>query len=124
MAGGNGDNRIRRTTELYIPATGKSCFLQSLPRARSVHTLDRLDDGTIVACGGDGDQNTCVKFEASSPLGTWTNYAKPLVHNRAYHTSFVYQNKILLMGGYPAGSPNTAELVGGGIQFNLTEALK
>jgi len=110
------------TTELFNPLTGKTCSIKDLPVGRYYHTLDQLEDGSLVACGGQGDSistyKTCVRFEGSAPLGEWTDYST-LVYMRYYHTSFVYQGKILLMGG--GGSYKTTELVGEGEKYNLQQ---
>jgi len=109
------------TTELFIPSTGKTCSIKDLPVGRYYHTLDQLEDGSLVACGGQGDSSTqksCLRFEGSAPHGEWTDYST-LVYDRYTHTSFAYQGKILMMGG--SGSRKTTELVREGEKYNLQQ---
>ena len=117
MTGGyDSISRSLASTELFLPSTGKTCSLQD-GTARSGHTLDQLDDGTLLACGGDGGANKfCHQFVPSPPYGTWTMFAT-LRYSRRYHTSLVLGGKVLLLGG--DGSPSTSEVVGGDQSFNL-----
>ena len=114
------DNFGRRLarTELFLPNTGKTCSLKSLPTARWGHTLDQLGDGTILACGGWGADTRCDKFTPSLPYGTWSQYSS-LIFSRQYHTSLAGQHELLLMGGL--WSEITTELASGGQQYNLTQ---
>ena len=121
ITGGNDGGGTLTTTELFNPSTGKSCSIKDLPMNRIHHTLDQLEDGSLVACGGGTSSNTrktCVRFGGSAPHGEWTDYST-LVYNRYGHTSFVSQGKILLMGG--EGSRKTTELVGEGEKYNLQQ---
>jgi len=103
------------STEVYFPTPGSgyTCSLQSLPSARYGHTLDQLDDGTVVACGGSPDNlKTCDKFDGTS----WTQHST-LLYERMYHTSLPGKHDLLLMGGDYSGA--TTELIEGGEQSNL-----
>jgi len=107
------------STEVFLPSSsgaGSTCSLQSMPSPRRGHTLDQLDDGTVLACGGFGTntQNTCDKFDGTS----WSQNST-LQYSRYSHTSLVGQHGLLLMGG--SLSPATTELVGGGEQYNLQQ---
>ena len=107
-------------TEVFLPDSGKTCSLPSLPTPRHGHTLDQLGHGALIACGGEGEGalRTCDKFSA----GTWSHHST-LVYDRFRHTSLPGQDHILLMGGSgPSGySGTTTEIVGGGQQYNLQE---
>ena len=106
------------STELFLPITGKTCSLNSLPTARNGHTLDQLGDGTILACGGWPTLKRCDKFTPSLPYGTWSQYSS-LIFSREGHTSLAGQHELLLMGGYD--SEITTELASGGQQYNLQQ---
>merc|ERR1712142_657537 len=70
ITGGYGGSSYLTTTELFNPSTGKTCSIKDLPVARHYHTLDQLEDGSLVACGGYGDSSnykSCVRFEGSAP---------------------------------------------------------
>ena len=82
--------------------------------ARHGHTLDQLGNGTVLACGGNGAQNICDKFNWTS----WSHYST-LLYSRRYHTSLPGQHDLLLMGG--GYSEATTELVEGGEQYNLQQ---
>ena len=102
-----------KTTELFVPATGKICQLKDLPDYRTGHTLNNL-----VVCGSVHEPpNTCVQFESTFPHGSWTEYGTTEVW-RVDAVGFNYEGKILLLGG--ADSENTAEIVGEGVKFNTT----
>ena len=105
------------TTEMFLPSTGKTCTLQRMPKARHGHTLDQLDDGKLLACGGLATSKTCHQFTPSLPHGTWSLYTSSLVHSRAMHTSLLTEGKLLLLGGDE--SKNTTEVVGEGESYNL-----
>ena len=118
ITGGYDGSRQLASTELFLPITGKTCSLKSLPTTRGSHTLDQLGDGTILACGGWGASTSCDKFTPSLPYGTWSQYSS-LIFRRAWHTSLAGQHELLLMGGYH--SQATTELVEGGEQYNLQQ---
>merc|ERR1719312_728270 len=108
------------STDVFFPSSsgaGYTCSLQSMPSPRYGHTLDQLDDGTVLACGGDGGANTlktCDKFDGTS----WSQHST-LQYRRRRHTSLAGQHGLLLMGG--THSPATTELVGGDQQYNLQQ---
>ena len=116
--GGNGGGSRLASTELFLPISGKTCSLESLPTARRALTLDQLGDGTLLACGGEGAETRCDKFTPSLPYGTWSQYSS-LIFSRVRHTSLAGQHELLLMGGYD--SEITTELASGGQQYNLTQ---
>ena len=121
ITGGHGITEAALSTELFDPSTGKTCTLKQLPGARWFYSLDQLEDGSLVACGGaesSSNYKSCVRFEGSAPHGAWTNYST-LVQDRYYHTSFVSQGKILLMGG--EFNKKTTEIVGEGETYNLQQ---
>ena len=118
ITGGWNGSRALASTELFLPTSGKTCSLKSLPTARSDHTLDQLGDGTILACGGVGAGTRCDKFTPSLPYGTWSQYSS-LISSRVQHTSLAGQHELLLMGGW--NSEITTELASGGQQYNLTQ---
>jgi len=114
VSGGNNGYDMA-STEVYFPSRGSgyTCSLQSLPSARSSHTLDQLGDGTVLACGGwPYTLETCDKFN-----GTSWSWHSTLLHRRDHHTSLPGHHDLLLMGG--TYSLATTELVGGGEQYNL-----
>ena len=102
---------------MFLPSTGKTCSLQE-GTVRYGHTLDQLDDGKLLACGGWGAELMCHQFVPSLPYGTWTISAT-LRNSRYYHTSLVTGGEVLLLGGQ--GSYNTAEVVGSDQSFNLQQ---
>ena len=117
----DGSGRLA-STELFLPITGKTCSLKSLPTTRYVHTLDQLGDGTVLACGGirfgRNVDTICDKFTPSLPHGTWSQYSS-LNFSRRWHTSLAGQHELLLMGG--SESEITTELANGGQQYNLQQ---
>merc|ERR1712142_1406479 len=118
------------TTELFNPLSGKTCSLKPLPVPLRHHSLDKLEDGSLIACGGYPNKKTCDKFEGRGPHGAWTHYST-LLHYRYAHTTLVSRGKILLMGGrytgktsWRSGAVNagkTTELVGGEEHYNLQQ---
>ena len=114
IAGGSGTGI---TTELFLPVTGKTCSLASLPSPRTGHTLN-LVGSTIVLCSA----KSCLQFQPSSGTGSWSSYST-LAESRYYHTSHVTQDGLLLLLGGD-GSRETAELVGGGEGYNLKYGIR
>jgi len=108
------------SSELFNPSTGKTCFIEHLPEPKYGHSLDQLGDGSLVACGGylSSSAKNCVRFEGSAPHGVWTDYST-LVNKRYWHTSFVSQGQILLMGGGVKYKWSTTELVKEGEKYKL-----
>ena len=114
----NNDIDYLASTELFLPSTGKTCPLQE-GIVRTGHTLDQLEDGKLLACGGGGGvEKMCHQFVPSLPYGTWTMSAT--LRNRRYrHTSLVTGGEVLLLGG--SVSMTTAEVVGSDQSFNLQQ---
>ena len=89
------------SVEVYVPSTGQSCSLPSLPDDRWGHTMDSL-----LICGGYDSTSTatsCLSFSS----GQWV-FSHTLEEGRADHTSWQREQDILLMGGYV---PYTSEIV-------------
>ena len=118
ITGGWDGTKQLASTELFLPSTGKTCSLQSLPTARSSPTLDQLGDGTVLACGGRGAETRCDKFTPLLPYGTWTQYSN-LLFQRTQFSSLPGKHQLLLMGGQV--SSKTTELASGGKQYDLQQ---
>ena len=85
----------RNTAELYVPSTGASCTLPSLPDDRYAHTVS---EGGLL-CGGYYNQDSCIMW--SPDLGTWEE-ALTLNVKRELHVSWTPSNGntgTYLMGG-------------------------
>jgi len=100
LSGGRAANiPITKTSvEVFVPSTGKSCSLPSLPDDRSYHTMD----GTLI-CGGYGT-TTCLSFSS----GQWIT-SNTLVETRYSHSSWQTDQGVVLMGGAKSGY--TSEIV-------------
>jgi len=119
---------VSKSTELYIPETGKSCFFKDLPNERRSHTMDTVDN-TAVLCGEQSGRNTnCLQYTPTSPGGAWTDYGRTEGGTRDYHSSWVSSAGLVLLGGSINGAtsirqlhqPRTTEIVpGGGRSFDL-----
>ena len=97
MSGGCG---AYTNVEVYVPSTGQSCSLPSLPDERISHTMDSL-----YICGGDYSSSTnCLHFSS----GQWYT-SHTLVEKRYGHSSWQTDQGLVLMGG--GGSPSTSEIV-------------
>ena len=89
------------SVEVFVPSTGQSCSLPSLPGDRYQHSMDGL-----LICGGgyySSDPTTCVSFSS----GEWIT-SNTLVEERYYHTSWQTDQGTVLMGG---DSGFTSEIV-------------
>ena len=84
-----------KTAELYVPSTGASCTLPSLPDNRAYHTVT---DGGLI-CGGDYTRDSCLLWSPDS--GTWEE-ALTLDVEREYHVSWTPSSGTgtYLMGGF------------------------
>jgi hypothetical protein len=114
ITGGNGAGT---STEVFLPHTGKTCSLQSLPDSRHYHSMDTVANKTII-CGGSDTRTSCLEFLTTSSTGSWAHYAT-LAQGRYGHTTHSYQDDLLLMGG--AASQGTTEIIGKGTQYNLQQ---
>jgi len=107
MVGGGaglGDPPQLFTGEVFVPSTGKSCFISHLPHARLSHTMD-----SEILCGsfaGSPVQTTCIKFSPEDD--EWTN-SHTLTQKRVGHSSWMTNKGLLLMGGWY--SDTTTELL-------------
>ena len=110
----------RTSTQLFLPHTGKTCSLKSLPDKRYVHTMDVVSDKIIICGGYYGTTTSCIQFLPTSSTGSWVYYAT-LAQGRSYHTSHVFQEDLLLMGGQERPNPGTTESIGKGTQYNLQQ---
>ena len=74
----------------------------------------------IILCGGyDANSRTsCLEFLPTSSTGSWAQYAT-LAQGRYEHTTHVFQDELLLMGG--SVSPGTTEIIGKGTQYDLQQ---
>jgi hypothetical protein len=104
-------------TEVFLPHTGKTCSLQSLPDKRYYHSMDTVAKKTII-CGGWYTRTSCLEFLTTSSTGSWAHYAT-LAQGRYQHTTHSYQDDLLMLSGY--GSPGTTEIIGKGTQYNLQQ---
>ena len=110
IAGGDGDFQ-EASVEVYVPSTGYSCSLPSLPHYREDHTMTGM-----TVCGGAGLEGlnqvlltSCISFLS----GEWvTSHSLP--EERWYHNSWVMgADSILLLGGLE--SPDTTDVVSEGV---------
>ena len=90
------------SVEVFIPTTGQSCELPSLPHQMYDHTMH---DKTI--CGGYYTPTTCITFSS----GQWVT-THILVDNRWGHISWgsTGRDTMLLGGGYTLASTETVTL--------------
>merc|ERR1719186_1772130 len=118
MIGGGEDEH---TVEVFIPDTGKTCSLSSLPDKRHTATLDTLDNTPVICGGGPGNnQNECLQFTPTSPSGVWTNYAD-LMELRTGHVSWASSRGLMLMGGNTYGGTTTEMVPSHDVRFGLVQ---
>jgi len=121
---------VAKSTELYIPETGKSCFFKDLPNERNSHTLDTVEN-TAVLCGeGTGRYTNCLQYTPSTPEGAWSAYGRTEGGSLQHHSSWVSSAGLVLLGGrkykYIRGgisgsshNKDTEIVPGGGRSFDL-----
>ena len=114
----NTNRSASKSTEVFLPHSGKTCSMESIPGPKLFSTLD-LVSGTPVLCGGDmTNPSNCLQFLQTSKKGLWISFAN-LQHTRYEHSSWASPDGLLLFGG--SGSDYSTEIVGGGKGFNLNE---
>jgi len=97
-------------SEVYLPSSGKTCPMPSVPGPRYHHTMDTLDN-TPVICGGAFTYSTtmsCIQLSTTSVEGVWTDW-NSTTKERTGHASWVSSEGLVLIGG--DYSPFTAEIV-------------
>jgi hypothetical protein len=72
----------------------------------------------IILCGGDDTRTSCLEFLPTSSTGSWAPYAT-LALGRYRHTSHVFKDDLLLLGG--SVSKRTTEIIGKGAQYDLKQ---
>jgi len=103
---------VDKSTELYIPETGKSCFFKDLPNKRYGHTMDTVDNTAVVCgtgCSGKPSPTphhpshcpppNCIQYTPSTAGGAWTNYGRTEGGTLQHHSSWVSKEGLVLMGG-------------------------
>ena len=95
-----------RTAELYLPSSGLSCSLPSLPDSRHSHSVE----STGLLCGGGITRDSCLQWR--SDTGTWEE-ALTLDVKRERHVSWTPGAGIgtYLMGGGDSEVRNTTTLI-------------
>ena len=100
ITGGYPSSSVGNKAELYVPSTGVSCTLPSLPEERGAHTVS---EGGLL-CGGRYTEDSCILWSPDS--GTWEE-ALTLDVSRKYHVSWTPSSGntgTYLMGGGPSSS--------------------
>ena len=107
MSGGldNAGNTCNTSVEVFVPSTGQSCTLPSLPDpGRYGHTMDGL-----LICGSSFDPTAaqnCLSFFS----GRWL-ISHTLLEERGYQTSWKTDQGLVLMGGMQYENAYTSEIV-------------
>merc|ERR1719215_2537237 len=94
ITGGHGDTGLD-TAELYLPSSGLSCSLPSLPDQRWHHSVE----SSGLLCGGRGTPNSCLQWRPDN--GTWEE-SLTLSEQRHAHVSWTpgAGTGTFLMGAY------------------------
>ena len=101
-----GRQALNKWVELFVPSSGYSCLLPSLPDIREDHTMNGL-----YICGGDDiyARDSCIQFVS----GQWTGLSYTGEH-RDDHSSWLTPQGLVLMGGsYNMRSTEIITLKGG-----------
>ena len=109
-----GGQALNKWVELFVPSTGYSCLLPSLPDTREDHTMNNM-----FICGGSDiyARDLCIQFVD----GQWTSLSSTK-ESRDDHSSWLTPEGLVLMGGsYTMQSTEIITLEGGqgGPGFNL-----
>ena len=106
LISGGGTNLRHKSVEILHSNGSYWCSLPDLPDSRYLHTQSGL-----VLCG-DGSSNywsSCLTFSS----GQWRK-SHLLQHNRTFHSSWMSQHGLVLLGGNPGSdrdSKTTAEIL-------------
>jgi len=103
---------VAKSTELYNPETGRTCFFKDLPDERDSITMDTINN-TATLCGqGSGKGTNCIQYTPNSEDGTWTGYGRTEGGTSEYHSSWLSSAGLLLIGG------STNRYIRGGISHS------
>ena len=119
LISGGGTNIWHKSVEILHSNGSYWCSLPDLPGSRYLHTQSGL-----VLCGAA--QNTYWSFCLTFSSGQWTK-SHQLQHGRTYHSSWMSQHGIMLLGGNPGGdrdSKTTTEILTEDGQSSLSFKLK
>ena len=100
ITGGDAFSAALKSAELYVPSTGASCTLPSLPDDRYDHTVSHTISEGGLLCGGYYTEKSCIQWSPGS--GTWEEALTLDVIRRGHvsWTPFPYTGTYL-MGGSP-----------------------
>jgi FG-GAP-like repeat/FG-GAP repeat/Galactose oxidase, central domain len=105
LTGGEDENSVFASAEIYDPATGLFTPTGRMHSARGNHTATLLSDGTVLIAGGDSldcsPWCTTSRLEVYNPsTGTFT-VAGTMLAGRGGQTATLLKNRsVLLTGGY------------------------
>jgi hypothetical protein len=110
-----GGQALNKWVEVFVPSTGYSCLMPSLPDDRKDHTMNNM-----YVCGGDDffARDLCIQFVE----GQWTSLSSTK-ESRDDHASWLTPQGLVLMGGSYNGGKSTEIITlkggQGGPGFNL-----
>ena len=116
ITGGKPDTPEPTTAELYLPSTGETCTLPSIPGYPGYNWWDHTVSADGLICGGQWYDSSCLLW--SPDTGTWEE-ALTLDVPRYEHVSWTPSggNGTYLIGGFlPGGLLSTTLITSDGSQ--------
>ncbi|CAF0730410.1 unnamed protein product [Adineta steineri] len=105
VTGGQSNNGMLNSAELYDPSRGNWTTTGNMSNARRYHTASTLTDGRVLIAGGNNSTVTLNIAEIYDPsTGNWTTTGN-LNNARMMHTASVLTDgKVLITGGEKFGA--------------------
>ena len=113
----NSDDLMKKSENNKISIENHVDDLSDQIQTLDWHSLDVVSK-KIIMCGGAATWTSCLEFLPTSSTGSWVNYTT-LAQGRYAHTSHVFKDDLLLLGGDV--SKGTTEIIGKGTQYNLQQ---
>jgi N-acetylneuraminic acid mutarotase len=100
VAGGQNSAQYLDSTEIFDPALGSWVFGGTMLNARSVHSMNTLNNNKVLVAGGQNESGVLASAELYDPsAGTWAASGNMNTARMAHTATVLSNGKVLVVGG-------------------------